>query len=76
VAVVVQVLTSPGCGHGARTVELVREAMARLAPAASLEVITVATPEDAERLGCPGSPTVRVNGTDIDPFRPSSVGLG
>jgi hypothetical protein len=76
VATAVQVLMSPGCGHGARTLELLREILPRLAPGATLVGVLVATTEEAERLGFPGSPTVRVNGQDVDPFPPQGIGLG
>lgn len=32
-----------------------------------LEIVQVETHEDAERLNFPGSPTILINGTDIDP---------
>ena len=72
----IQILMSPGCGHGQRTSELVADVVREHAPWAEVETILVATPHDAERLGCPGSPTVRVNGVDIEPQAPIRVGLG
>lgn len=67
---------SPGCGHGARALELVAEVVGESAPRAEVETITVATLEDAARWSFPGSPTVRVDGIDIDPEPPTGVGLG
>lgn len=67
---------SPGCGHGARALELVRDVLSRLAPGVQVEAITVATLEEAGRWSFPGSPTIRVDGVDIDPQAPASVGLG
>ena len=75
-SITVQILMSPGCGHGQKTVELVRDVLRALAPSARLETITVATPAEARRLAFPGSPTVRVGGVDIDPGAPDGVGLG
>lgn len=72
----VQVQMSPGCGHGRQTVALLRDVLAELAPDASVEVVDVGTIEDAERLGFRGSPTVLVDGADIDPSPPAGVGLG
>ncbi len=72
----VQVLMSPGCGHGQKTLELVRRVLDELAPGARIEAITVATMADAERLGFRGSPTVLVDGTDIEPGPPGGAGLG
>jgi hypothetical protein len=75
-AISVQVQMSPGCGHGQKTVELVREVLDALAPDARLETVTVASVEDAERRGFRGSPTVLVDGTDIEPGPAGGVGLG
>jgi hypothetical protein len=63
----IQVLMSPGCGHGARALELVLEVVGESAPGSEIETISVATAEDAARLSFPGSPTIRVDGYDIDP---------
>jgi hypothetical protein len=76
VAITVQLLMSPGCGHGARALELLRQVVAEVVPAATVETLTIATVDDAERQAFPGSPTVRVNGKDIDPHAPRDVGLG
>ncbi|HZZ83404.1 MAG TPA: hypothetical protein VFE30_02615 [Anaeromyxobacteraceae bacterium] len=75
-ALYVQVQMSPGCGHGRETVELVRGVLAELAPDARIETVTVATAEDAERLGFRGSPTVLIGGKDIEPGPPGGTGLG
>jgi hypothetical protein len=72
----VQVQMSPGCGHGRQTVELVRQVLDDLAPEARMERIEVLTMEDAERVGFRGSPTVLIDGVDIDPDLPAGVGLG
>ena len=72
----IQLLMSPGCGHGQRALELVVDVVGQAAPGAEVETIQVATPEDAVRHSFPGSPTVRVNGVDIDPEAPKNVGLG
>lgn len=72
----IQVLMSPSCGHGARALALVTDVAAQSAPGAEIECITVATTEDAARWSFPGSPTVRVDGIDIDPHAPTGVGLG
>ncbi len=71
-----QVMMSPGCGHGEETLKLVREVVRSLALSADVEAVVVATAEEAQRLGFPGSPTVLVNGVDIEPHRPAGAGLG
>ncbi len=75
-AIHVQVQMSPGCGHGGKTLDLVREVLTELAPDARIETVTVATLDDAERLGFRGSPTVLVDGTDIERGPPGGVALG
>ena len=72
----VEVLMTPGCGHGEQTAALVATVLRERAPGAAMERIVIATQEDAARLAFPGSPTVRVNGIDIEPDAPRSVGLG
>ncbi len=75
-AISVHVQMSPGCGHGQQTVALVRDVLGRLAPDARVEIVDVRTMEDAERLGFRGSPTVLIDGVDIEPHPPAGVGLG
>ncbi len=72
----IQVQMSPGCGHGEQTVALLQDVVAALAPEASIEMVYVRTLEDAERLGFRGSPTVLVDGVDVDPRPPAGVGFG
>jgi hypothetical protein len=72
----VQVLMTPRCGHGQQAVGLVSEILGRLAPQVRLEAVVVVDQADAERLKFPGSPTVRVNGTDIDPGSVGGIGVG
>ncbi len=75
-AISVQVQMNPGCGHGKQTLALVRDVLAELALDASVEIVDVRTIEDAERLGFRGSPTVLVDGADIEPRPPAGSGLG
>jgi hypothetical protein len=72
----IQVLMSPRCGHGQRTAGLVAEIVRTHSLHAELETILVESLEDATRLAFPGSPTVRVDGADIEPHAPPGVGLG
>ena len=74
--ITVHVQMTTACGHGERTVALVRDVLARLDPGGRVEVVEVATAEAAARLGFRGSPTVLVAGADIDPSPPADVGLG
>ena len=72
----VAVLMSPGCGHGERTLAMVTDVVRELAPGTQVEAVMVATEAEAARLAFPGSPTVRVDGIDIEPDAPTNVGLG
>ena len=76
VPVAIHVLMSPGCEHGQKTVELVRDAAAQLSPTARIETSEIRSLEEAEILGFRGSPTVLVNGVDIETGPPGGIGLG
>jgi arsenate reductase len=62
----VEVLVFEGCPHAGEAMTLVREVVGRLAPGASVTRVEVDTPEKAAALGFLGSPSVRVNGEDIE----------
>jgi Thioredoxin domain len=72
----VHVQMSSGCGHGEQTVALVQEVLGQLAADARLEIVHVRTAEDVERRGFRRSPTVLVDGADLEPHPPAGVGLG
>jgi len=72
----IQVLLSPGCAHGHRAVDAVAEVARQAAPGARVETIVITTLEEAELWGFKGSPTVLVDGVDVDPDAPRGVGLG
>lgn len=63
----IQVLYFAGCPNHPPTVALVREVLTGLGLSAEVEEIEVNTQADAERLRFLGSPTVQVNGVDIEP---------
>ena len=62
----VEVLVFEGCPHAGAAIALVREVAARLVPGAGVDRIEVDTPEKAAALCFLGSPSVRVNGEDIE----------
>lgn len=53
---------------------LLQEAMAEAGVDAPVAKIEVLTDEDAERLKFPGSPTIRVDGVDVDPAGAEQMG--
>ncbi len=62
----IEVLVFEGCPHADDTLELVREVAGGLAPKASVARVEVDTQERAVERGFLGSPSVRVNGRDIE----------
>ncbi len=62
----VEILYFEGCPHHSPTVELVKEVLTECGLPAVPEQIEVRDAIEAERLCFPGSPTVRVDGEDIE----------
>jgi hypothetical protein len=65
--VVIEVLAFAGCPHRAATVALAEEVAAALGVAAEIQEVEVRDTAEAERLCFLGSPTLRVNGADVEP---------
>ncbi len=63
----IQVLYFDGCPHHAPTVAMVKQVVATLGMDAQIEEVEVTSVEDAVSKRFLGSPTVLVNGVDIDP---------
>lgn len=63
----IQILYFEGCPHRDATVALARNVLSELGISEEIEEVEVRDDEDAQRLRFPGSPTVRVNGVDIEP---------
>ena len=65
----IEVLYIPGCPHYQPTVERVRNVLASESVRDEVREVPVTTEGEAQLLEFPGSPTVRVNGRDIEPNR-------
>lgn len=65
----IEVLYIPGCPHYQPTVERVRNVLASESVPNEVLEVPVKTEAEAQLLEFPGSPTVRVNGRDIEPNR-------
>ncbi len=65
-ATTVEVLFFEGCPNHGPTLDLARDAVARVAPNARIEEVEVRDNEDAARLRFLGSPTIQVDGVDIE----------
>ena len=63
----IEILYFPGCPNHEPTVNLAREVLGELGLEAEIREVAVENSEDAEAQRFVGSPTVRVNGKDIQP---------
>ena len=63
----IEVLYFEGCPHFEATLSLADEVLSQLGVSAEVRKIEVRSPEDAERVRFLGSPSVRVDGKDIEP---------
>jgi len=63
----IEILYFEGCPNHTPTVDLVKRVIADLGVPATIEEVEVTSPDDVERLHFLGSPTVLVNGVDIEP---------
>jgi len=63
----VEVLTFEGCPNAQAARELVARVVADVAPEAEIGEVVVPDVETAERLRFLGSPTIRVDGRDVEP---------
>ena len=72
----VELLVSPGCSSREETEKRLKEVLSELAPEVAVQIIIVDSSEKSEALRFPGSPTVRVNGGDIEPEADRSLNYG
>jgi len=71
----VDVLVFEGCPHVETSLSLVKKVVDRLAREASVKRVEIDTPEKAAESGFLGSPSVRINGEDIERRRTSKGAL-
>ncbi|MGC8634934.1 MAG: DF family (seleno)protein [Candidatus Limnocylindrales bacterium] len=67
----VELLYAPGCPHWEQVRTDLHQALSEGAIETPIQLVLVSSQEDAEFLGFPGSPTVRLNGVDVAPEPPS-----
>lgn len=72
----VKVLCTEGCSATPATIDLIYSVAAEINVPVSLEKILVESPDQANELQFLGSPTVQVNGLDIDPSARNSTDFG
>ncbi len=61
-----ELLVTPDCPHAEAAERLLRSTITRLAPGAEIVRTVVRSPAEAEKLAFPGSPTLRINGEDLE----------
>jgi hypothetical protein len=71
----IEILYVPGCPHYQPTFERLQAVMASEAVKTGIRGIPVTTDVEAKTLLFPGSPTVRVNGEDVEPRQRSVPSL-
>ena len=62
----IEVLVFDGCPHADPAIRLSHAVAERLGPGITVERVDVDTPDRAAELGFPGSPSIRVNGSDVE----------
>lgn len=72
----IELLVSPGCSSREETEKVLRETLSELAPEETFQTIVVDSSEKAAELKFPGSPTVRINGRDMEPEADKSFSYG
>ena len=72
----VEVLVFEGCPHRHATVQLVREVMLELGLEPTVEEVSVRDEAEAWRLAFLGSPSIRIDGQDVEPSRRQDTAYG
>ncbi len=65
--VIIEAFFVEGCASRQPVMSLIHRVVEELGLPAKVETLIVNSPEEAARLRLPGSPTVRVNGKDVEP---------
>jgi hypothetical protein len=71
----IEVLYVPDCPNFQPAVERIRKVLAAGALRADIEGVAVNSAAEAEALHFPGSPTIRIDGTDVDEPQTNATGL-
>ncbi len=69
-------LFAPGCSSHDETMAMVRRLIDRLDINARINEITISNHEMAERINFLGSPSIRINGIDIEPHAMTRKAFG
>ena len=71
----IEILFVPGCPNYEPAVERVKRVLTAEALKAEVRGIPVSTAEEARACMFPGSPTIRINGDDVEPDQMNAPGL-
>src|SRR6266478_6417729 len=72
----IEVLYFEGCPNHLTAIEMVREILKSLGRQDEIHQVEVRTQADAEATAFVGSPSIRVNGADIEPWARTAKALG
>jgi hypothetical protein len=72
----VRILHTQGCPNLSPTIDRIEKEGKDLGINVAMERVEVSSPEQAIKLRCLGSPTVQVNGLDIEPSARGSMNFG
>jgi len=71
----IEVLYVPGCPNYRPAIERIEKVLASESLRADIEGIPISSEVAAKNLEFPGSPTIRVNGADVEPDHTNATGL-
>jgi hypothetical protein len=71
----IEVLYVPGCPNYQPAVERIQEVLVSAGVNSEIQGVPVSTEAQAEALQFPGSPTIRVNGKDVEADQTNAPGL-
>ena len=71
----IEVLYVPGCPNYQPAVERIQKVLVSESLRVDIERVPVNSDAEAKALQFPGSPTIRINGTDVEPNQTNVTGL-
>jgi hypothetical protein len=71
----IEVLYVPGCPNYGPAVERIQQVLTAELLRADIERVPINSDAEAKALQFPGSPTIRINGTDVEPNQTNATGL-
>lgn len=72
----VRILYTEGCANTPQTLQRVRDVAQEMGVPIELDLVQVTTQEQADEFRFLGSPTVQINGQDIDPAARAASAFG